>query len=98
VAQGQLEACRTLPFRHAVKSLCLLAALWLAIGVAAAQKPQRPFGTIVEDWNHSLDLIAREMAQPDLSRERAATLIQRLAAIRSPKASRPTMRGSSRRP
>jgi small-conductance mechanosensitive channel len=72
-----------LPFRYFVKSLCLLAALWLIIGTAAAQGPQRPFATIVEGWNHSLDLIAREMAQPDLSRERAAKLTERLAAIRS---------------
>ena len=72
-----------MPFPHVAKWLCLLASFWLAIGLAAAEDPQRPFGTIVEDWNHSLELISQELAQPDLSPERAAKLNERLAAIRA---------------
>jgi small-conductance mechanosensitive channel len=82
MAQGQPTTVRNLLFPHTAKSLCLLAAFWLMIGVAAGEDPQRPFGTVVEDWNHTLELITQELGQPDLSRERAAKLTERLAAIR----------------
>ncbi len=59
----------------------MLIALCLMIGAVAAQAPQRPFGTVIQNWNQSLDRISQELAQPGLSSERSAKLSERLAAI-----------------
>jgi small-conductance mechanosensitive channel len=61
----------------------LAAALWLTVGVAAAQEPERPLDAIAQEWSHSLGLITHELAQPVLSRDRAARLLERLATMRS---------------
>ena len=83
VARRQPKAGPNLPFRPFVESLWLVTVLCLLTGAGAAQETQRPFSAIVGDWNQSLDLAAQEIAQPNLSEERAATLSQRLASIRA---------------
>jgi len=83
VVRRQPKAGPNLPFRHAAKLFWLATVLWLLTGAAAAQEPQRPFSTIVGDWNQSLDLAAQELAQPSLSEDRAAKLSQHLATIRA---------------
>ena len=49
--------------------------------LASAQKAQRPFGKVVNEWNQVLDLIGREVGGVELSAPRAETLKERLAAI-----------------
>ncbi|MFQ5773461.1 MAG: mechanosensitive ion channel domain-containing protein [Kiloniellaceae bacterium] len=62
--------------------LCLLAVLSLVPdGAVRAQKPQRPFGTVVAEWNRTLDRAAQELANPDLSAARAKTLKENLSAV-----------------
>ena len=62
----------------------LLAILFVPTDTTAQQQaPQRPFGTIVEDWNRSFDLIVRELEKGDLDPSRAEALKKTLADIQA---------------
>ena len=62
--------------------LCLLSLLALPAELGAqAQKPQRPFGTAVEDWNRSFDSITQQIGRGEISEARAGELKRMLLEI-----------------
>ena len=62
----------------------LVVVLCIAAAGVGAQEPatQRPFGSLVEEWQRAIDLAGRELVSPGLSDERAEKLKQRLSEIR----------------
>jgi small-conductance mechanosensitive channel len=62
--------------------LAFFAALCLTARVEAQPSTQRPFATVVSEWDQSLELVSRELLRPELPEARAMTLRDRLAAIR----------------
>jgi potassium efflux system protein len=69
--------------RRLAAGLLVLLSFLAALPDAGAQEqtPQRPFSTILEDWNRTFDLITRDLQQGDVSLSRAGTLRKNLADI-----------------
>ncbi len=66
-----------------IKRAILLALLLAAAGGLAAQEAQRPFGTLVAEWNRSLTLAEQELSRGVPTDARVAQLKERLAAIQA---------------
>jgi small-conductance mechanosensitive channel len=62
--------------------LACFAALSLTTRAEAQPSTQRPFATVVSEWNQSLELVSRELLRRELPEARAASLRERLAQIR----------------
>ena len=63
--------------------LAILGVLCLLAPNVAGQEVQRPFGTLVDEWNRSIGLIQQELGRSDPVNERAIQLKERLAVLRT---------------
>lgn len=68
--------------RALVCVVCVLAtAVLVAQGPVRAQETQRPFGSVVEEWNAAINQITTELTKRGLAPEREQPLTKRLAEI-----------------